>query len=172
MSLLLLWNLALLWLFNLETRFWALQRIVTIKNMNERLVPFSTQTFHRGSLQLNQDCFHSNITSPYLRVYACVISIIDSLASTFSVCPLPVITCPVTANHSPVSHYIVRWLELGKHEMEVPLILIQVFNGVFYLRVSLLSHFRWAVSLKADLLSVAVVLMLCYSRGSRLVMSY
>lgn len=78
------------------------------------------------------------------------ISSIDSLASTFCLCPLPVITCPVTASHSPVSDYIVRWLELGKHEMEVTLILIQVFNGVFYLRVSLLSHFRWAASLRAD----------------------
>lgn len=82
--------------------------------------------------------------SPYL-VSACVrvISNIDILSSPFWFCPLPVITCPVTANYSPVSEYIVRWLELGKHEMEVTLILIQVFNGVFYLRVSLLSHFRW-----------------------------
>lgn len=72
-----------------------------------------------------------------------VISNIDSLSSPFWFCPLPVITCPVTANYSPVSEYIVRWLELGKHEMEVTVILIRVFNGVFYLRVSLLSHFRW-----------------------------
>lgn len=72
-----------------------------------------------------------------------VISNNDSLSSPFWFCPLAVITCPVTANYSPVSEYIVRWLELGKHEMEVTLILIQVFNGLFYLRVSLLSHFRW-----------------------------
>lgn len=78
------------------------------------------------------------------------ISTIDSLASTFCLCPLPVITCPVTASHSSVSDYIVRWLELGKHEMEVTLILIQVFNGVFYLRLSLPSHFRWAASHRPD----------------------
>lgn len=72
-----------------------------------------------------------------------VISNTDSLSSPFWFCPLPVISFPLTANYGPVSEYIVRWLELGKHEMEVTLILIQVFNGVFYLQVSLLSHFRW-----------------------------
>lgn len=54
---------------------------------------------------------------------------------------------PLRPPLAPLSHCIVRWLEAGKHEMEVTLILIQVFNGVFYLRVSLLSHFRWAAFL-------------------------
>lgn len=78
------------------------------------------------------------------------ISFMDSLASMFYLRPLPAITSPVPSSHGPASEYIVRWLELGKHEMEVTLILIQVFNGVFYLRVSLLSHFRWVASLPAD----------------------
>lgn len=95
-------------------------------------------------------CTFMSVCDGRLNSASLSISSIDSLASTFCVCPLPVITCPVRANYSPVSDYIVRWLELGKHEMEVTLILIQVFNGVFYLRVSLLSHFRWAASLRAD----------------------
>lgn len=90
-------------------------------------------------------CTFMSVCDGRLNTALLSISSVDSLASKI----LPVITCPVTASFSPVSEYIVRWLELGKHEMEVTLILIQVFNGVFYLWVALLSHFRWACELIA-----------------------
>lgn len=68
--------------------------------------------------------------------------------------------------YSRAAEYIVSWLKLGKHEMEVRLILILLFNSLFYLRVSLQSHFQVSGSAWPIEPLWTEIIIACYKRKS------